>query len=399
MRKLKFVLYILFVVFPLFAQSSLGEDAQVSLLTSSPDDSQVFTLYGHTALRIKDTEKGVDLIFNYGIFDFSQSDFIYRFVKGETDYQLGVMNFQDYIIEYQMRGSEVVEQVLNLTSEEKSRIWTFLLKNYEPQNRVYRYNFFFDNCSTRPRDIIEKSVDGRLSYTLKEDSVTFRDLISYCTRNHDWITFGCDLALGGPTDNIASAYQKMFLPSYLKEGLAQATVIMPDGSSKELVKQTVILAEENLGESIGETIFLSPMVLGILLLIIFLTVLVLEYKKKKHFWWIDSVLFFVAGIAGSVLFFLAGFSEHPCVHPNWSLVWLNPIQLIASILFLAKRAKIASYYYHFINFAVLTLFLMFWNVIPQALNVAFIPYILILWSRSLSGGMTYVRLKRFEIRK
>lgn len=128
------------LIMPLHAQS-LGRNAQVSLLTSSPYEGEVFTLYGHTALRIQDNEHKVDYVFNYGIFSFSKPNFIYRFAKGETDYMLGVMKYEDYIVEYQMRGSTVTEQILNLQQEEKEWLWAALIENYKPENREYRYNF------------------------------------------------------------------------------------------------------------------------------------------------------------------------------------------------------------------------------------------------------------------
>gem|GEM_PF-4059010 len=186
------------------AQPKLSEEARISLMTSAPYDEEVFTVYGHAALRIYDPKQNIDYIFNYGIFDFSKPNFIYRFAKGETDYKLGVADFQDYVIEYQMRGSDITEQVLNLTQEEKEHIWDALLINYRPENRVYRYNFFFDNCATRPAAILEKEINGSVDYQYPYQSQTFRDLINYCTRNHPWLTFGCDLALGSPTDREAT---------------------------------------------------------------------------------------------------------------------------------------------------------------------------------------------------
>ena len=206
------------------AQPKLSEEARISLMTSAPYDEEVFTVYGHAALRIYDPKQNIDYIFNYGIFDFSKPNFIYRFAKGETDYKLGVADFQDYVIEYQMRGSDITEQVLNLTQEEKEHIWDALLINYRPENRVYRYNFFFDNCATRPAAILEKEINGSVDYQYPYQSQTFRDLINYCTRNHPWLTFGCDLALGSPTDREATQHEMLFLPPYLKEAFSKATI-------------------------------------------------------------------------------------------------------------------------------------------------------------------------------
>lgn len=118
-EKYLFIISFLLLILPIKAQLPLSEESRISILTSYPSDEEVFTLYGHTAIRILDPAQNIDLVFNYGIFDFHTPNFIYRFAKGETDYKLGVDNFQNYFIEYQMRGSKVVEQALNLNQVEK----------------------------------------------------------------------------------------------------------------------------------------------------------------------------------------------------------------------------------------------------------------------------------------
>ena len=234
MKKNLLLLFLFLCLIPAKAQTGLSDEAQISILTAAPSDDEVYTVYGHTAIRVKDTLRKLDTVFNYGIFDFSKPNFIYRFTKGETDYKLAAYNFSHYIIEYQMRGSEVTEQVLNLTPEETHKIWNALITNVQPENAVYRYNFFFDNCATRPVAIVEEQVDGKVQYNNPPEPQTFRDLINYCTRNHPWLTFGCDLALGSPTDRIATPHEMMFLPLYLKdefEKYADVYVATEDGSS------------------------------------------------------------------------------------------------------------------------------------------------------------------------
>ena len=215
MKKYLLLLFLFLLLVPAKAQIKLSDEAQISILTAAPSDEAVFTLYGHTAVRVKDSLHKIDLVFNYGIFDFSKPNFIYRFAKGETDYKLAAYNFQHYIIEYQMRGSEVTEQVLNFTPDEINKVWNALYINVQPENCVYRYNFFFDNCATRPVAIVEEQVDGKIKYNDPPEPQTFRDLINYCTRNNSWLTFGCDLALGSPTDRVATPHEMMFLPVYL----------------------------------------------------------------------------------------------------------------------------------------------------------------------------------------
>ena len=385
MKKYLLLLFLLLLLVPAKAQIKLSDEAQISILTAAPSDEAVFTLYGHTAVRVKDSLHKIDLVFNYGIFDFSKPNFIYRFTKGETDYKLAAYNFQHYIIEYQMRGSEVTEQVLNFTPDEINKIWNALYINVQPENCVYRYNFFFDNCAPRPVAIVEEQVDGKIKYNDPPEPQTFRDLINYCTRNNSWLTFGCDLALGSPTDRVATPHEMMFLPVYLKEEFDKATIVNPDGTERKLVKSTTRLAEELTDDDQGEKEWFTPMLCSMIIFLLVSLITYMEWKKKTYFRLVDCILFLLAGVAGTVLFFLCFISTHPCIWPNWSIVWLQPFDLVAVILFAVKKYGKAAYYYHFINFAALTLLLAGWYFIPQHLNIAFIPLVATLWLRSGFG--------------
>ena len=387
MKKNIFLLFLLFTAASLQAQfSQLSKDAEISLLTVSPSEDEVYTVYGHTALRVRDTSKKLDIVFNYGIFDFSKPNFIYRFAKGETDYRLATQYTRDFLIEYEMRGSEVTEQILDIDSAGKARIWEALMINNLPENRVYRYNFFFDNCATRPAAIIEKQAGGEIDYNAPFKQQTFRDLINYCTRNKPWLTFGCDLALGSPTDRTATPHEMMFLPPYLKEAFDTATITDADGSRKALVSSTKTLINGGLDdEAEPDTGFFTPLVCCWGFFLIILAVTFIEWRRKSYFRIVDCILFFIAGAAGIVLFFLSFVSTHPCVCPNWNIIWLQPFDLVAVILFTVKKLRKAAYYYHFINFAALMLMLAGWHFIPQHLNTAFIPLIMSLWLRSGYG--------------
>ena len=381
-----FILGLLGIITQLaFAQVSLSDTARISLLTSSPYEEEVFTVYGHAALRVHDPERKVDYVFNYGIFDFSKPNFIYRFAKGETDYRLGVVNYTDYVIEYQLRGSTITEQELNLTTAERQRLWEALVENYRPENRVYRYNFFFDNCATRPAALIEKVV-GQVDYHYPYTAQTFRSLINHCTRHHAWLTFGCDLALGSPTDQEATLHEMLFLPDYLREAFAKAEIIDAQGQHRPLVSKThVIEADEpdELEKDLWD--LLSPLRLGWLIFAITNVITLLGRFQKRAYKGLDILLFGLAGLAGCVLFFLAFFSVHPCTWPNYSLLWLHPFHLVGVILFCINKAQRATYWYHFINFAALTLLFAGWAFLPQQLNSAFIPLAASLWLRSARG--------------
>lgn len=387
MNKIVFSFFILFCCIPsAFAQKMLSENGKISVITCAPYDGEVYTVFGHAAFRVEDPEQNLDIVFNYGMFDDSAPYFIYRFAKGETDYKLGINEYLSYIVEYQMRGSDVTEQVLNLSHDEKNRLWMALLLNSRPENRTYRYNFFFDNCATRLPAMIEKYVDGKVIYNDPPHQLSFRKMVHDCTRNHKWLTFGIDLALGSPADRLATPHEMMFLPNYLKDALEKATLSGKTGDERPLiVKTTLIKAVEPDKEEIDllDDVF-TPLVCGWILFFIVLFLTCREKKKRKYYRIIDIVLFTIAGVAGIVMFYLCFVSEHPTLWPNWSIIWLHPFHLVGVILFSVKKANKAAYYYHFINFAALTLFLLGWYFIPQELNVAFIPLIATLGLRSAS---------------
>jgi len=393
----------LFIIFSCFSQLSysqhfiLSDSARISLITNAPSDRAIYTLFGHTALRVKDVPNGIDVIFNYGIFDFQSDNFIYRFMKGETDYMVVASDFQRYNMDYHFGGVDTYEQALNLTKNEKQAVWDFLMVNILPENRVYRYNYFFDNCSTRPRDIIEKNIEGEIIYKPTNKNQTFRDLVHEYTNPYPWIRFGIDLVIGSEADRKASDYEKMFLPLYLMDAYEGAIVKTSGGQERKLVSEEYVLyLNEDKTDILSPVDY--PLICGCILFIITVAILWLTFRKKslaagKFF---DVALFFVAGIAGCIIAFMVFVSEHPCTGSNWNLVWLNPLQLVFAFLFLVKRCAKCVYYYHFINFALLSLFLVCLALIPQQLETAFIPYILSIWLRS---GTNFVQYKQGAYKK
>jgi len=384
MRKILVLCLLWITLFPLKAQWQLSEEAKISILTSAPHDEAVFTVFGHAAFRVHDPAYNYDTVFNYGIFDFSQPNFILRFALGKTDYILGGAKYLSYIAEYQMRGSDVTEQVLDLNLLDKNALYAALMLNAQPENRVYRYNFFFDNCATRLPAMIESSIEGEIIYHNPPQPKTFRQMVHDCTGKHRWLTFGIDLALGSGTDRLATAHEMMFLPEYVKQELAQATVFTANGQERPLISETSVIKAaitDDEGLPIWDTVF-TPLVCGWILFLLITAITAWGFKKKKVFRIIDIILFSIAGVAGCVLFFLCFISEHPCIWPNWSVVWLHPLHLLGVVLFSLKKTKKAAYYYHFINFAALLLLLAGWFLIPQQMNAAFIPLIATLALRS-----------------
>lgn len=370
---------------------TLSDSAQISLLTNQPWDEAVYSLFGHASMRVKDPVQNFDFAFNFGIFNMSKDNFILLFVKGETDYMVAAIPFHYYYLDYQEKGTSIIEQILNLTQEEKQEIYDAFLINIRPENREYRYNYFYDNCATRPRDILEKYIKGKINYIPTGKDQSYRDLVHECTKVRSWFEFGVDLVIGSEADKTINDRQKDFLPEYLMNAYQGATV-RNDSISRELVLSRSILLEP---APLSKDIPVKPVHAGILLLIITIAISILTYKKREfkaaHIF--DTILFLIAGIAGFIIFFLMFFSEHPCTYPNWNIIWLNPLQLIAAFLFFAKSLAKYLSYYHFINFVALLAFLLAWSLIPQQLEIAFIPYIL---SIAIRSGMNILQVKKLN---
>lgn len=379
-------LSILLLSLPVSAQIQLSDNAKISLLTASPWSGAVYALFGHTAIYVHDDSTGVNAVFNYGFFDSSQPYFIYNFVRGKTDYILGVETMADFLHEYGYRGQQVTEQELNLLPEEKQQLFESLFTNALPQNREYRYNYFYDNCTTRPRDLVEEFTHGSIQYPPTKPGQSYRDLVHECVESYPWIQFGIDLLIGSPADSIIGVREKMYIPAYLMDSFDGAVIQRNDTLSDPLVKHTKVLLHVNneINKKNHPTPF-TPLIVGIALFLLTIIVSLLQrikLNKTKLSRLYDTILFGVAGLAGIVLLVLMYFSEHPATNPNWNFAWLNPVMLVAALCFWMKSANKAVFYYHFINFALLTLFLLSWWFIPQQLPLATIPFSASLWLRS-----------------
>ena len=301
------------------------DSVEVSLLTCAPHE-EVYSLYGHTALRWHDLHTGRDLAFNWGIFNFHKPFFVARFVFGLTDYELGVTDFNSFAAYYRRWGSMVSEQVLNLTSGEKARLQKLLAENYRPENRVYRYNYFYDNCSTRPRDMIERCLDGLVEYERRQDyEPTFRQMIREKTSHHEWATEGNDLLLGVRADMKTSRQEQEFLPENLLYDFDHAQIRGNDGSWRQLVKARRVAVEPGV-QMIEPDFMVSPIQVGIALLAVSLLVFAIEWRRRHVFVLWDAFLMTVGGLAGCVLFVML-FSQHPCTTLNLQVLLLNPVHL------------------------------------------------------------------------
>ena len=347
------------------------DSVEIGLITCSPHD-EVYSLYGHTALRYHNLRTKEDLTFNYGVFNYRQPFFVLRFVFGKTDYELGIAPFDEFCEYYRKWGSEVSEQVLDLTPAEKQRITKALATNWLPENRVYRYNFFYDNCATRPRDIIERCLDGLLTYPPMElPSPTFRQMIHNHTRQHPWAAWGNDLLLGVRADMPTTQREQHFLPENLARDFAGACIVTAD-STRQLVKQRRIVVPK--GRQVVESDFpLTPTQCALALLTVALLTAVAEWRRRKTFVWCDVTLMTVTGTVG-ILIVVMFASEHPATSSNMQVLLLNPLHL-CFVRSVARRNAHTHYWTLLLGLIILFAAAAFWQ--DYAEGMTFLALILL----------------------
>ena len=399
MKRFSLIALLLLSILTLKAQQIIISDsAVISLITCSPGE-EVYSKFGHTAIRINDSQHGVDLVFNYGIFSFETENFYYKFIKGETDYQLGIYDTRYFLPEYAQRNSQVWEQVLNLTVIEKRKLINSLLNNYEPQNRTYRYNFVFDNCSTRPRDKIIAALQGYIKFQPSLESKTFRQWVGVYVGTDTWLKFGIDIVFGMDADLPANTNESMFLPENLMFEFQTAQIHTPNGQIRKLVSEKKILVTKNELIDQHESWIFKPLTFTLSLLILGIPLTIWDIKgKKRHLKFFDTFLLALTGIGGVIAFYLMFLSLHPLVKSNLNLLWLNPINLVLAVLIWIKPLRKALFYYQILNILLLIGALFSFALSAQVFNTAAFPIIVLLLMRSTSW-FDLTKKKIFKTRK
>lgn len=321
-----------------------SDSIRVSLVTCSPG-TEVYAVYGHTALRVEIPSSGVDLAVNYGLFSFDAPNFIWRFIKGETDYVVGAIAYPIFEHEYTDRGSWVTLQQLNLTADEKVRLIQLLDKNLRPENREYRYNFLYNNCSTKALDKVEEALSITSDMSIAHDTCTYRSILHRYTEPYPWLQFGIDYLLGLEADRPIGVRRQIFAPEYLMAYVDRARVAI-SGAEYPYVLETRTVAPH--GERLEVWRFpISPVQAMVLLLLLVAVVCALEVLLERRQGWFDLLLFLVQGLMGCVVAFLFFFSEHPTVGSNLHVLYLNPLPLLLLPLLLRgvrHRSTQIAYY-------------------------------------------------------
>lgn len=387
MSRLKYFIFCLFMGVAFSVQSQSTDSIRFSLLTCAPG-TEIYSLFGHTAIRYENYTRRIDVAFNYGMFSFNTPNFIFRFVAGETDYQLGITPYSYFEAEYAMRGSSVYQQVLNLTQSEKERLLTILENNYLPENRIYRYNYFYDNCTTRARDKIEECIEGKVVYPDSLSGKSYRGIVHEFTAGSPWDEFGIDLCLGAEADKEINKRQQMFSPFYMKYYASNAYIVDAGGTRRPLIlDETKIVDVEP--EEVQPGFVLSPLMCGALFLALCVVMAWGQWKTQRIWWGWDIVLYGLQGLAGCIIAFLFFFSVHPTVGSNWLLILFNPIPLLYLPFMVYKAVKRKKDYYHVGNMVYLTLFITILPFCGQEFNLTVLPLALGLLVTSASHVLVW----------
>lgn len=411
----KYIKYLITFLLTISSFSAFAGTKQFSLTTHYQTEKEVYTAWGHSALRVKTDSIGDDWIYNYGLFSFGDiTKFCYNFVLGRTDYMVGTQKFRSSFREAVVyKKVNVREAVLNLTDEEVERLDSALEENAMPENCVYRYSFFLDNCATRPRQMIEKCVNGTIDYHFTDDTLTaqsYRQNIAARQGHSPWYRFGIHICLGEPTDRNMTDSLRMFEPVHMHEVFLRSEIVDSLGNRRPLVSSDSFLNVSDVKSECEWTWFTPNIVFWVMFFLVVAHTLFYNWRKVNDYKWFDSGFFFLYGIMGILVFFLSIISEHDFVFPNYNILFFNPLYLLWPILCLVRPLRPAlKYCYKFVFVTAAIALLMaivsdIWILINndyftkhtclQSFHPAFYPIMLSLMVRSANWVWRYdVKIK------
>lgn len=361
---------------------------RVSLVTLYPG-SEVYEVYGHTELRVQDSYG--DFFFNYGLFDFNSPGFVYRFVKGETDYLCGAVPAAYATRGY--TGRRIVEQVLNLSAAQARKVRDLLVVNAMPENATYRYKFVSDNCATRPRDIIERVLGDSLKYHPEAPStVSFRQMMHRYNANYAWNQFGIDLALGADLDTTITYRQQMFAPLVLMDAFSRATVTTAACTEQPLVASTVVLSDYPADAALMPPTpwYRSPLFAALLLLLLVVAISVRDVRRGKINRPFHTLLYSLYALTGAIIFYLVLISTHEFTSPNYNALWLHPLYVVLAVLVWLRQGRQVLFALHLLNVGWIAVLLVLFatGIVHQAFSLT--HYLLMLVPMALSASYVYV---------
>ena len=383
--QIRILFFSFFIVLPanIIAQEiTLSETAELSILTMGPGDD-LNDSFGHSAFRVKDTIQNIDVVYNYGVYDFNTPNFYLKFAQGKLLYTLDRNNFTPFYNYYSKQNRWIKEQVLNLNPSEKQNLFNFLQNNLKPENRTYKYDFFFDNCATKIRDVMAIVLKDKISYQdgFQSNFYTFRELIQKNVDWNTWGSFGMDIAIGAVVDRKATYWEYQFLPEYVFKATDKAKLNRGQ-EDISLVKKTINLFI-NSPEENKSNFFTSPLFIMGLLAFIILGITYKDFKNKIRSRWLDISIYSITGIIGVLLLLLWFATDHYTTHNNYNLLWAFPLSLFFVLAISKKNPKPWLKRYVFFQILMLTLLSIHWITGIQVFTYGLIPLLIALLVRYL----------------
>lgn len=341
---------------------------RVSLLTVSPG-TELYSSFGHSALRIIDSVSGRDLVFNYGTFNFEEPGFYMKFVRGKLKYYVSVEEFDSFEYAAQVENRSITEQVLNIDCAEKTKLREYLQWNLMPENKFYKYDFTFDNCTTRLGDLAEIITEDSVTFReILPENISFRDAIhEYLERDEKgWSKLGIDILLGSRLDRKMTSEEAMFLPDNLMMAFDSATIgATPLVKDKDVIYKNKYVPHKH--NNVTGPLFIFSCLFVLIAFLSFSN----SKRMERFLAGLDGVLFFINGLIGVILLFMWFATDHYMTKDNYNLLWAWPVNIIAAFFVHSPRRWPRVY---FIVFALAQILLLsLWFFLPQKLNIALIP--------------------------
>ena len=373
---------ILFIFFFSFSFSlfsfQLSENSQISVITIGPSQKELYSAFGHSGIRVKDDSLGIDYFYNYGVFDFDQPNFYINFLKGKLLYMVNRYNYKPVEDHYILNDRFIKEQILNLNSSQKLKTFNFLENNILSQNKYYYYNYIYNNCATKIRDLFDEIFPKYVEYdSINNDNLSYRELMDLYLYNQKWGNLGIDICLGTEIDKIADNYNSMYLPDFLFSNLDNAKT---SKNENFILKENKIFSPSKTKNS---SVFFSPSL--VLLILLLITVFLIFRERKYDLWYkkFDFTLFFISGAIGLLLVYLWFFTDHLSSY-NFNLIWAFPLNIVAAFfLFNEKILDKIKIYFFTISLLLFSLILL-WVFLPQKLNASLVFLVLAILLRSIS---------------
>ncbi|WP_235856510.1 DUF4105 domain-containing protein [Flagellimonas oceanensis] len=381
MRRKLHLLFLCFIIGNfLFSQApQLTENSKVSLLTCAAGD-ELYSAFGHSAFRVQDPALGIDVVYNYGTFDFNQPNFYLNFTKGKMIYSLSRRNFEGFLYEYELEKRWVKEQILDLDLENRNQLLAFFEENYLPENRDYLYDPLLNNCSSITGDILKEQFGDAIVFdgSYLEKQYTFRQLVRQFMDVNTWSMFGIDLAFGSPVDRKATVQEHMFLPYYAMEQLRNTTL-----NGKPLVQRERTILDYS--EHTQKGFFpLSPLFWFLMLMAFTAIITYFDFKHKTRSRWLDFSLLFITGLAGTFLFLLWVAADHTSTPYNFNILWAFPINACTAFA-LVFQDKVPQWVpkYLWVALGLMVVTILLWIIKVQIFSPVVIPLLLTLAIRYL----------------